>query len=101
MCYKKPQDTHVTIMDLFALIHLAPNLKISRDDYITYGKYVSRRAASIMYNINKQRRRKRQTSIIKHPGQVPVSASVGLFMDGEKIGVTKNPEDEAIVLEVD
>ena len=100
MCYEKPQDIHVTVINLFALIHLAQNLKISRDDYITYGIYVSRRAASIVYD-NNQRRRKRQTVSIRPPGLVPVSASVGLFMDGEKIGVTKNTEDEAIVLEVD
>ena len=101
MCYKKPQNVPFTIIDLFALIHLAPNLKISRDDYITYGKYVSRRAASIVYDINNQRRRKRQTAILRSSAQVDVSASVGLFMDGEKIGVTKNTEDEAIVLKVD
>ena len=101
MCYKKPQNVHVNIIDHFALIHLAPNLIISRDDYVTYGKYVSRRAASIVYDNDNQRRRKRQTFAIELPGKVDVSASIGLVMDGEKIGVTKNTEGEAIVLKVD
>ena len=85
---------------LFALIYLAPNLKISQDDYITYGKYLSRRAANIVYDTNNQGRRKRQTFSLRSPSELKVRASIGLFMDGAKIGVTKDTEEEAVAFQV-
>ena len=92
-----------TTKSLFALIHVAENLKISQDDYATYGIYLSRRVASIVYDdTNNPGRRKRQIrSTVRSPSELKVTASVGLFMDGEKIGVTKNTEEEAILLQVD